>query len=47
MEAVSMVKGQKVDLTKENPGLQLVHAGAGWDVNKGSGNQFDWTYRQS
>ncbi len=29
---VSLVKGQKVDLTKNNPGLTKVFLAAGWDV---------------
>ncbi|WP_066505352.1 TerD family protein [Abyssisolibacter fermentans] len=40
--AVSLKKGQKVDLTKTNPGLTKVIAGLGWDVNKyDGGNDFD------
>lgn len=35
--AVSLVKGQKVDLTKGNPGLCKLTVGLGWDVNKYSG----------
>ncbi|MCH5204533.1 MAG: TerD family protein [Oscillospiraceae bacterium] len=35
--AVSLVKGQKVDLTKGNPGLSRLTVGLGWDVNKYSG----------
>ncbi|GLB61057.1 TerD family protein [Cytobacillus sp. NCCP-133] len=30
---VQLSKGQKVDLTKTNPGLQVVMAGLGWDVS--------------
>lgn len=30
---VSLQKGQKVDLTKSHPGLQVVVAGLGWDVS--------------
>ena len=33
--AVSLKKGQKVDLTKTNPGLKEVMVGLGWDVNGG------------
>lgn len=32
--SVSLVKGQKVDLTKGNPGLTNILVGLGWDVNK-------------
>lgn len=40
--AVSLSKGQKVDLTKTNPGLTKVVVGVGWDVNKyDGGNDFD------
>ncbi len=40
--AVSLTKGQKVDLTKTNPGLQKVKVGLGWDTNKyDGGNDFD------
>ena len=40
--AISLSKGQKVDLTKTNPGLSKVIVGLGWDVNKyDGGNDFD------
>ncbi|WP_407271245.1 TerD family protein [Radiobacillus sp. PE A8.2] len=40
--AVSLSKGQKVDLTKTNPGLSKVIIGLGWDVNKyDGGSDFD------
>jgi tellurium resistance protein TerD len=40
--AVSLSKGQKVDLTKNNPGLKNVVVGLGWDTNKyDGGNDFD------
>jgi len=35
--AVSLSKGQKVDLTKGNPGLSKVIVGLGWDTNKYDG----------
>ncbi|MDR1702277.1 MAG: TerD family protein [Sporomusaceae bacterium] len=35
--AISLSKGQKVDLTKSNPGLQKIIVGLGWDTNKYSG----------
>ena len=39
---VNLVKGQKVDLTKGNPGLSKINAGLGWDVNAyDSGTAFD------
>lgn len=39
---VSLAKGQKVDLTKTNPGLTKVSVGLGWDTNKyDGGKEFD------
>jgi len=39
---ISLVKGQKIDLTKTNPGLIKAIIGLGWDTNKYSGgNDFD------
>lgn len=35
---VSLAKGQKVDLTKANPGLTKVSVGLGWDTNKYDGS---------
>ena len=40
--AISLSKGQKVDLTKTNPGLSKVIVGLGWDTNKyDGGKDFD------
>ena len=39
--AVTLRKGQKVDLTKGNPSLKKVLIGLGWDVNKYDGG-FDF-----
>ena len=40
--AISLQKGQKVDLTKTNPGLTKILAGLGWDTNKyDGGSAFD------
>jgi len=40
--AISLQKGQKVDLTKTNPGLSKIVIGLGWDVNKyDGGKEFD------
>ena len=36
--AVSLTKGQKVDLTKGNPGLEKIIVGLGWDTNKYDGS---------
>ena len=39
---VSLQKGQKVSLTKGNPGLKNVVVGIGWDVNAfDTGGDFD------
>lgn len=38
---ISLVKGDRVDLTKSNPGLKTVHIGLGWDVNASGGAAFD------
>lgn len=39
---VSLQKGQKVSLTKDNPGLKKVVVGLGWDVNQfDTGGDFD------
>lgn len=39
---ISLFKGQKVDLTKNNPGLSKIIVGLGWDVNKyDGGSAFD------
>ncbi|KMY55766.1 chemical-damaging agent resistance protein C [Bacillus sp. FJAT-27231] len=40
--AISLSKGQKVDLTKGNPGLKNITVGLGWDTNKyDGGHSFD------
>ena len=38
---ISLSKGQKVDLTKTNPGLTKVHIGLGWDEAKGYAANID------
>ncbi len=39
---VNLSKGQKVDLTKTNPGLKQILVGLGWDTNKyDGGHEFD------
>ena len=39
---ISLKKGQKVSLTKDNPGLSKVVVGLGWDVNQfDTGGNFD------
>lgn len=40
--AISLQKGQRVDLTKSNPGLTKIVIGLGWDTNKyDGGKDFD------
>lgn len=40
--AINLSKGQKIDLTKTNPGLTKILVGLGWDTNKyDGGNEFD------
>lgn len=36
--AISLQKGQKIDLTKSNPGLSKIQIGLGWDTNKYDGS---------
>ena len=38
---VSLVKDQKVDLTKGNPGMNALTAGGGWDINAGNAGSYD------
>ena len=39
---INLSKGQKVDLTKGNPGLKNIMVGLGWDVNAfDTGADFD------
>ena len=39
---INLSKGQKVSLTKDNPGLNNIRVGLGWDVNAfDSGTSFD------
>ena len=35
--AVNLEKGQRIDLTKENPGLSKIFVGLGWDTKKYDG----------
>ncbi|GAA0348385.1 TerD family protein [Bacillus carboniphilus] len=40
--SINLQKGQKIDLTKTNPGLTKVMVGLGWDTNRYDGkNDFD------
>lgn len=38
---ISLVKGENINLTKDNPGLSKVLLGLGWDANDGSSHAFD------
>ena len=35
---INLRKGQKIDLTKTNPGLDKLHVGLGWDTNRYDGS---------
>jgi len=37
--AINLRKGQKIDLTKGNPGLNKILIGLGWDVNRYDGSE--------
>lgn len=37
--ALNLTKGQKVELTKDNPGLKNIKIGLGWDTNKYAGTE--------
>ena len=40
--AINLSKGQKISLTKDNPGLTKILVGLGWDINNfDSGSAFD------
>ena len=39
--SIDLTKGQRLDLTKTNPGLKVVGVGLGWDVQSGSGQAYD------
>lgn len=41
MSALSLVKGEKVDLTKTNAGLKVVALAAGWDINPSASGNYD------
>lgn len=41
METLNLEKGNRIDLTKTNPGLKIIGVGLGWDVKSGSGDNFD------
>lgn len=40
MESIDLSKGQRLDLTKTNPGLKIAAIGLGWDIAS-SGGDFD------
>ncbi len=40
--SISLSKGQKISLSKEEPGLKKIVVGLGWDTKEGdTGNDFD------
>lgn len=41
MSTINLSKGQKVDLTKTNPGVSKYFVGLGWNPNANVGDQFD------
>lgn len=38
---ISLVKDEKVNLTKGNPGMNKLTAGGGWDINAGNSGSYD------
>lgn len=38
---INLSKGERVSLTKDNPNLDKIHVGLGWDVNSRSSEDFD------
>lgn len=38
---INLIKGQKVDLTKNQPQISAIKIGLGWDVNSAGSNDFD------
>lgn len=38
---LNLVKDQKIELTKDNPGMTAARVGLGWDINTGTGDEFD------
>lgn len=40
-ETLNLEKGQKIDLTKSNPGLKHVNVGLGWDMKEGEDADLD------
>lgn len=40
-ESFSLVKGGNFSLTKDNPNLDSIHVGLGWDVSQDGGQDFD------
>ena len=39
--AINLTKGNTIDLTKKNPGLNNLHIGLGWDASDSKGNDID------
>ncbi len=40
--AVRVLKGQEIDITKNNPGLRKIKIALGWDIKKEDNNKFDF-----
>ena len=40
--AVRILKGQEIDITKNNPGLKKINIALGWEINKKEKNQYDF-----
>lgn len=38
---INLVKGERISLTKENPNLDEIQVGLGWDVNESRGSAYD------
>lgn len=38
---LNLSKGEKIDLSKTNPGVDAISLGLGWDENSGNGGKFD------
>lgn len=40
-EEIIMTKGEKVDMSKGHETMSALYVGAGWDINKGVGSEYD------
>jgi len=41
LSGINLVKGERISLTKENPNLDDIQVGLGWDVNESRGSAYD------